>query len=224
MGKLRRFRHGDTSGGRNTPEFTSWSKMISRCYCPTSPRFENWGGRGITVCDEWRSNYSAFLQYMGRKPSPSHSLDRFPNLDGNYEPGNVRWATPEEQSRNRRSCKLVTAFGQTKTLIEWVEEPGSLNYGTVKSRLLAGWPAERALSTPVESTQERSERARSQCRAITRHSRLVSAFGETKPVILWAEQYKISYQVLWARLSRGISPEQALTKPPRRSPRGKHGI
>jgi hypothetical protein len=76
--------------------------MITRCHNPNATRYKDWGGRGITVCEEWRNNYEAFLAHIGRKPSPRHSIDRFPNNSGNYEPGNVRWATPREQNLNQR--------------------------------------------------------------------------------------------------------------------------
>jgi hypothetical protein len=74
--------------------------MLTRCRNPRNARYKDYGGRGITVCEAWRS-FEAFLADMGRRPSPAHSLDRREN-DGNYEPGNCRWATPEEQANNRR--------------------------------------------------------------------------------------------------------------------------
>lgn len=75
--------------------------MLTRCFNPKATRFENYGGRGIAVCDSWRNSFEAFLADMGRKPSPAFSLDRI-NNDGNYEPGNCRWATASEQAFNRR--------------------------------------------------------------------------------------------------------------------------
>ena len=101
--------HGQTIGrweGKGpTPEYIAWRGMISRCYNPKTKRFEDWGGRGITVCDRWRSSFLAFLEDMGRRPSLDHSIDRYPNNDGNYELGNCRWATPKEQASNRRMSK-----------------------------------------------------------------------------------------------------------------------
>lgn len=74
--------------------------MKQRCCNPNHPRFKDWGGRGIKVCDRWRDSFEAFLADMGRRP-PGTTLDRKDN-DGNYEPGNCRWATSEEQSMNKR--------------------------------------------------------------------------------------------------------------------------
>jgi hypothetical protein len=75
--------------------------MKKRCNALNNPRFMDWGGRGIRVCEKWEKDFLAFLSDMGRRPSDQHSLDRI-NNDGNYEPGNCRWATVKEQARNRR--------------------------------------------------------------------------------------------------------------------------
>lgn len=90
-----------------TPEYNAWCKMKSRCYAPNNTGFRYWGGRGISVCQEWRDSFSAFLGYVGPRPSPKHSLDRYPDPDGNYEPGNVRWATRAEQRANQRDGALA---------------------------------------------------------------------------------------------------------------------
>lgn len=95
-------KHGEARRKRLTPEFKTWVGIIKRC---TYKKYKDWplyGGRGITICDRWRCNFQAFLEDMGRKPSPRHSIDRFPDVDGNYEPSNCRWATPSEQAKNQR--------------------------------------------------------------------------------------------------------------------------
>lgn len=83
-------------------EYASWRAMRQRCLDQSTASWKRYGGRGITVCDRWRDSFEAFLEDMGRKPSPAHSLDRWPDNDGNYEPGNCRWATAKEQSENSR--------------------------------------------------------------------------------------------------------------------------
>lgn len=91
-----------THGESHTPQYKCWKAIVQRCTNPRAKRWADYGGRGITICAEWRNSYAAFLRDVGRRPSPNHTLDRYPDNDGNYEPGNVRWATYLEQNRNRR--------------------------------------------------------------------------------------------------------------------------
>lgn len=92
---------------RDAPEYSSWQGMLARCHNPKSPRYSDYGGRGIAVCDEWRESFAAFFEHVGPKPTPAHSVDRIDNESG-YLPGNVRWASPTEQAGNRRPRRLKT--------------------------------------------------------------------------------------------------------------------
>lgn len=92
-----------THGARRTPEYEIWCSMIKRCENPNHHAYSRYGGRGISVHPEWRADFAAFLRDVGSRPSPDLSLDRIDN-DGNYEPGNVRWATAKQQANNRRQA------------------------------------------------------------------------------------------------------------------------
>lgn len=94
--------HGETRRGRRTAEWRCWIGIKQRCYDSNHRNFTNYGGRGIKICDRWRENYEQFLADMGRRPSAKHSIDRI-DVNGNYEPGNCRWATSSEQRRNQRN-------------------------------------------------------------------------------------------------------------------------
>ena len=91
-------------GASKRPEYLSWWNMLDRCLNPKNKNFQNYGGRGITVCQRWR-DFNKFFEDMGPRTSPKHSIDR-KNNDGNYEPSNCRWATRTEQQRNRRDSRV----------------------------------------------------------------------------------------------------------------------
>lgn len=93
------------AGKFTTPEYRAWVNMMTRCYNVKNKSYSDYGGRGVVVCDRWRDSYEAFLSDVGRRPGPRSTLDRIDN-EGNYEPGNVRWASYFTQARNRRSTRL----------------------------------------------------------------------------------------------------------------------
>lgn len=119
-------------GMRNTPEYKAWVGMRERCYKKDRPNFHLYGGRGITVCDRWQENFENFFLDMGLKPSPAHSLDRFPDKDGNYEPSNCRWATPHEQTRNQRTNRWIEWGGEKLILQDWANKLGISGSGIHK--------------------------------------------------------------------------------------------
>lgn len=119
--------------------------MIARCTNPNNVMFYLYGGRGITVCERWRT-FDNFLADMGPRPD-GLTLDRI-DPEGHYEPGNCRWATPKEQQENRRCARLITYNGETKTLAEWARSR-DLSFLCLWNRLERGWPLDRALDRPL---------------------------------------------------------------------------
>lgn len=132
-----------------SPEYRSWVAMRTRCHSVRASDYARYGGRGITVCQRWRDSFVVFLEDVGPKPSRAHTLDRIDN-DGNYEPGNVRWATPTEQSNNRRNNRLVEYRGQRLTVGQLAKLTG-VSRGRLYGRLNAGWPVEDAVAKPARS-------------------------------------------------------------------------
>jgi hypothetical protein len=133
-------------GMSRSPEYAAWHHMIERCTQPNHKSWAAYGGRGINVCDRWRS-FESFLADMGKRPSPQHSIDRIDN-DGGYEPGNCRWATTAEQQRNTSRTKIIEFGGKAQCLTDWAAERG-LTKSALIYRLDKGWPVDRALTTPL---------------------------------------------------------------------------
>jgi len=132
--------HGAIRRGKPTSEYRSWCEMLARCENHGSTIFRYYGGRGIRVCKEWHY-FERFLADMG--PSKGLTLDRIDN-EGNYEPGNCRWATWVQQARNRRNNRMVTFRGREMCVAE-LADIGSLPYKKVIQRLNRGWSPERAI-------------------------------------------------------------------------------
>ncbi len=143
--KNRVSRHGHKRGG-TSPTYRSWAMMKNRCLNKSSDAYSHYGGRGITVCDRWLS-FENFLADMGERPSLLYSLDRFPNNNGNYEPGNCRWATRSEQGRNTRNNVNLTIKAETRCVEEWSEISG-INSNRIHQRIAMGWPAADAVFLP----------------------------------------------------------------------------
>lgn len=143
-----------THGKTNTTEFRTWMGMRKRCTDPNDYNYQRWGGRGITVCDRWMNSFENFLSDMGKRPRGT-TLDRIDN-DGPYSPENCRWATNKQQARNRSSCRMETAFGETKTVADWMEDPRcKCNRTAIEKRFRLGWDFVRALTTPMKADKRR---------------------------------------------------------------------
>jgi hypothetical protein len=137
-----------THGMANSTEFEIWCGIKKRCFNKNCKHFDDYGGRGVTMCQEWKDSFEAFFRDMGPRPSPRHTIDRYPNNDGNYELSNCRWTTKKEQANNRRSSRLITVGSETKTLTEWGESSG-LGWSLIATRLNRGWPVKDAVSRPA---------------------------------------------------------------------------
>jgi hypothetical protein len=103
-----------THGMTRTPEWRAWVNMITRCTNKNCPEYHNYGGRGICVCSEWLESFEEFYAHVGPRPSDKHSIDRI-EVDGNYEPGNLRWATIDVQNSNKRNSKRTPCLDKSLT-------------------------------------------------------------------------------------------------------------
>lgn len=131
-------------GKSKTREGKVWVSMVQRCTNDKDPSYPNYGGRGIQVCDRWRWSLQAFCEDMGPRPKGTF-LERM-NNDGNYEPGNCRWASWIEQQRNKRTNHWITALGVTRCLTEWQEQTGISMYTIFNRIKKLGWPPDEAVS------------------------------------------------------------------------------
>lgn len=126
--------------------YNTWIRIKARCFNKKCVDFPNYGGRGITMCREWEESFERFLADVGFPPSKHHSIDRIDN-NGNYEPGNCRWAIQRVQVNNTRANRFVTYKGQHKTLADWARKLG-LPYGGLQHRLNRDWPVDEAFERP----------------------------------------------------------------------------
>lgn len=139
----KRVKHGHSSAAGRSPTYRSWHMMKQRALNPKDPNAHHYSGRGITVCKRWLK-FENFLADMGERP-PGTCLDRIDN-DKGYRPGNCRWVSQAEQTRNRRNNVFIEHKGRRQTVQEWSQELG-IAFTTLRMRMKAGWPVERILST-----------------------------------------------------------------------------
>lgn len=134
-------------GLSNTKEYKIWAGIKDRCHNPDTPSYKNYGARNIRVCQRWLDSFEDFMEDMGERPSPLHTVDRINNNEG-YFPSNCRWATRKQQQRNSRQNRLLTYMGKTLCVAEWSEVIG-IEDKVLRSRIERGWSVEKALTTPV---------------------------------------------------------------------------
>jgi hypothetical protein len=140
------------------PGYRSWTAMKRRCYNRQDHNYPAYGGSGVTVCDRWRASFHDFIKDMGPRPTPRHTVDRWPNPAGNYEPGNCRWATAAEQNRNKRNSVWVEHNGEKVLLVDLAQGLG-LERNVVFGRLKGGWSLGDALTVPVRAHKPYKPRA-----------------------------------------------------------------
>jgi len=150
---LRYEKHGASRGARVPSGYRVWQQMRERCGNPEDPAFPRYGGAGIRVCRRWEVSFADFMADVGPRPTPKHTIDRYPNGAGGYEPGNVRWATYGEQRRNQARVRFFELDGESLCLTDW-----SARYGkpaqTVAYRLeVLGWSLREALTRPTHEVR-----------------------------------------------------------------------
>lgn len=149
----RNLKHGCGKRKDKTPEFTSWCSMRNRCMNGKGDDGRLYKDRGITICERW-NKFENFLEDMGKRPDDTYSVDRIDN-NGNYEPGNCRWATKQEQANNTRRNVLLEFNGKTQNVSQWTKELG-FNLGVISKRLNRGWSVELTLTTPSMVSSKKS--------------------------------------------------------------------
>lgn len=146
---LKRIGKASKHGKRKERIYSTWCKMKERCCTETSSSYSNYGGRGISVCGEWKNNFQTFYDWaMANGYSDDLTIDRI-DVNGNYEPSNCRWVTHKEQANNTRKNRFITHNGETHTLAEWADASG-LKYDTFYRRLKEGWSMDEIINTPVK--------------------------------------------------------------------------
>jgi hypothetical protein len=153
--------HPVVHGQYGKPIYRTWQSIIARCDRPSHKSYKDYGGRGITVCDSWRK-FSNFYADMGDRPAGT-TIERIDNSKG-YEPGNCEWQDAQHQARNRRNGRYLTAFGETKLLVEWEEDERCKVWrDTLCWRIAKGWDIELAMSTPPTRNFKSKRGVKSEC-------------------------------------------------------------
>lgn len=187
-----KFRHGLS----HTPLHMIWGRIKQRCLNPKCSDYPYYGGRGITICEEWCDDFLSFVRGMGPRPSPKHTVDRIDN-DGPYAPWNCRWATRKEQSNNSRTPVFVEAGGIRLNLSDWAKRNG-VSETAVVNRIRKGMDPIEAVTKPFSPPNQPI---------------IITFNGRTQNLAAWAREIKISRVALSNRLRKGMSIGDALQAP-----------
>lgn len=182
-------------GLSRTSEYKAWNKMIDRCTNPSSKSYVNYGGRGICVCDKWLTSFSAFINDIGRKPTPLHTLER-KNNNGNYEPKNCKWATRDEQNKNTRFNVILEINGQRKCVSEWSRISG-MSISGLRKRLASGMSPKEAITKKKDNTKIRKQK-------------FATINGSRKTLREWSVVFGVNKNTLYTRINRGWNILDAL--------------
>lgn len=184
-----------------------WSKMLSRCEDEDYPQFKDYGGRGIAVCKEWHDFQTFYRWCISNGAQENLQLNRIDN-NGNYEPNNCNFLTRSQNDRNKRNSKMLTAFNETKTMIDWSEDPRcAVNYKTLLQRVRRGWSHEDSISVGVDETRKF---------VVPHNVGEYEAFGDKKTLSGWIDDSRCKNKnraTIHARIKRGWTIENALGRP-----------
>jgi hypothetical protein len=199
LGVLMGVRYNKKHGMTGTSMYQKWKGIKRRCFNPNEKQYKDYGGRGITICERWANNFEAFLLDMGEPPTEYHSLDRI-DVNGNYEPGNCRWATSKEQNRNKRTNVTYEYNGQQYFLIELAEK-FKIPFSTLAGRIITlKWSVKKAVETPVASYKK---------------DPVFVWDGQARTIASLAKEYGVDYQLVRNRVANGWDIKDALLKPVR---------
>lgn len=160
--------------------YNIWVNMKGRCYNKNIDSYKNYGGRGISVCNEWKNNFKKFKEWsLNNGYKDDLTIDRI-DVNGNYEPSNCRWVDMKTQGNNTRRNHLITFDGKTKTMTEWAEEI-EISYTTLRKRLRDGWSIEDALTKNIKTY---SELPKCICKNTSNKTFLITKYGNLEISIL----------------------------------------
>lgn len=194
----RPWRINPDSGRQNRRIYKIWHHMVDRCRNPKVEKFHCYGGRGIKVCEEWKTSFPSFLAWARTSGYESHLTIERKDVNGNYEPSNCCWATWEEQHNNKRTNRVLSFNGRSLNVTQWSKNN---EIGLTKAALTDrvnkyGWSAEKALTTPLKAKNS---------------IRIIEYNGKSQLVSDWAKEIGVRLDTLQLRLKRGLPLSKALS-------------